>query len=275
MVCSIIMPCIMNSEQFAFTRLAAQALDPLAWVWVLATAGVLLYLWRRTRPVGGLLAVLSLVWLGLLGWEPAAKLAFRTIENRYDLPTDIPKDVAGLIVMGGGAESDSVIHETPHAFSDYSIERLSHSRTLALAHPHWTVVFTGHYGKGTVHPAPRTEAQAALDYWKSKGLPPNPIEMEERSHNTRENAVNTAQLLGDRKKKTWVLVTSAWHMPRAVTAYRMAGVNVLPYPVDFRVRQPIDWKNHSIAKGREMWHTVITEHAARLALWWQMRGVDG
>lgn len=260
----------MDASQFALTRLAAQILDPLMWVWALLVLAGVLWLWPRARHWGKRLALAAAAWLFLLGWEPSFKLAFRTIENVYPPVRDVPAEVQGMIVMGGGAEHDSTIDDAPHVFADFSIERLSRSWALAHAHPKWTVVFTGNYGKGTVQPAARTEAQAALDYWKAKGLPPNPVLMEERSHNTAENAMHTARLLGDRKAQPWLLVTSAWHMPRAMTAYRRAGVNVQAYPVDFRVRQPLSWSNYSLSKGRYMWHMVITEHVARVAVWWQV-----
>jgi uncharacterized SAM-binding protein YcdF (DUF218 family) len=55
----------------------------------------------------------------------------------------------------------------------------------------------------------------------------------DRSRNTCENAIFTAQLIKPTKQQTWVLVTSAMDMPRAVGVFRKAGFQVLPYPVDY------------------------------------------
>src|SRR5690606_20445467 len=54
------------------------------------------------------------------------------------------------------------------------------------------------------------------------------------SRNTAENARLTAAMLGAGQALPWLLVTSASHMPRAVASFRAAGLEVLPYPVDFR-----------------------------------------
>src|SRR3546814_1535478 len=55
-----------------------------------------------------------------------------------------------------------------------------------------------------------------------------------QSRNTAENARLTAALVGQGDGRPWLLVTSAWHMPRAVASFRAAGLEVLAYPVDFR-----------------------------------------
>jgi uncharacterized SAM-binding protein YcdF (DUF218 family) len=260
----------MSLDAFVLVRFAGQLLDPLNAVWVLAAVGVVRHLWRRKwRAALGWYAA-ALVWLGLLGWEPAGTLAFRSLEGQYTAPTPLPADIEGMVVLGGGAESDSVIHDGPGVTADYSIERLSQSLVLARAHPQWTVLFTGEYGKASTLPIQRTEARSALAYWESKGLPRNNIELEERSHNTAENAFYAAQHLGDRKQKKWLLVTSAWHMPRAMTAFALAGVNVVPYPVDYRAPQTLMWSRYSLSKGRYLWHMTCMEHAARLALVFQM-----
>src|SRR3546814_14992278 len=60
------------------------------------------------------------------------------------------------------------------------------------------------------------------------------VRFEAQSRNTAENARLTAALVGQGDGRPWLLVTSAWHMPRAVASFRAAGLEVLAYPVDFR-----------------------------------------
>jgi uncharacterized SAM-binding protein YcdF (DUF218 family) len=64
------------------------------------------------------------------------------------------------------------------------------------------------------------------------GLPPGSFRYEERSRTTYENARYTAEAFG--REGRWLLVTSAFHMPRAVAAFRAQGIEVVPYPVDWR-----------------------------------------
>ncbi len=65
------------------------------------------------------------------------------------------------------------------------------------------------------------------------GIAPDRLILEERSRNTDENAERTAELLGS-QGGTVVLVTSAFHMPRSVGLFRSAGIEVVPWPVDYR-----------------------------------------
>jgi uncharacterized SAM-binding protein YcdF (DUF218 family) len=59
--------------------------------------------------------------------------------------------------------------------------------------------------------------------------------VEDRSRTTSENAVFSRELAKPKEGERWLLVTSAWHMPRAIGVFEKAGFPVIPYPVDFRV----------------------------------------
>ena len=67
---------------------------------------------------------------------------------------------------------------------------------------------------------------------------------EDRSRNTHENAVFSHALAQPKPGETWVLITSAFHMPRAVGAFRRAGWTVVPYPVDYALEPdpPMSWQ---------------------------------
>lgn len=63
--------------------------------------------------------------------------------------------------------------------------------------------------------------------------------MERRSRNTYENAVFTKALVAPKPGERWLLVTSAYHMPRSVGLFRRAGFLVEPYPVDWRIGERV------------------------------------
>lgn len=71
-------------------------------------------------------------------------------------------------------------------------------------------------------------------------MPRDRLILEERSRNTRENARFSAELANPKPGERWLLVTSAWHMPRAVGCFRRAGFPVTAYPVDYRTAGPRD-----------------------------------
>jgi uncharacterized SAM-binding protein YcdF (DUF218 family) len=71
-------------------------------------------------------------------------------------------------------------------------------------------------------------------------------------------------------KKPWLLVTSAWHMPRAMATFEKAGWNVTPYPVDFRTGRSTPWTDYSLSDGAAKWQLVLHE---LLGLWvYQLTG---
>jgi uncharacterized SAM-binding protein YcdF (DUF218 family) len=72
------------------------------------------------------------------------------------------------------------------------------------------------------------------ELWLSLGVPAEQMVFEEKSRNTWENAVFTRDLVKPKPGETWLLVTSAWHMPRSVGIFRHVGFPVVPYPVAYR-----------------------------------------
>jgi uncharacterized SAM-binding protein YcdF (DUF218 family) len=67
------------------------------------------------------------------------------------------------------------------------------------------------------------------------GVPRAAVVIEESSRNTRENAVETKKILDRGNLRTILLVTSAFHMPRALATFRRVGIDAVPFPVDFAV----------------------------------------
>jgi uncharacterized SAM-binding protein YcdF (DUF218 family) len=66
------------------------------------------------------------------------------------------------------------------------------------------------------------------------GIDPARVIFERDSRNTYENALYTKRLAEPGPDEVWLLVTSAFHMPRAVGVFRQAGWRVVPYPVDYQ-----------------------------------------
>lgn len=80
----------------------------------------------------------------------------------------------------------------------------------------------------------KSEAVLVADVLVDLGVPRDRIIIEPDSRNTRENALNSARIVLERGFRRVLLVTSAAHMPRALAAFRAAGVDAIPVPVDFR-----------------------------------------
>jgi uncharacterized SAM-binding protein YcdF (DUF218 family) len=85
-----------------------------------------------------------------------------------------------------------------------------------------------------------SESQYAGRLLESFGIARDRIVLEERSRNTLENAIYSKDLANPKAGERWLLVTSAYHMPRAIGVFRQAGFMVEAYPADWRTRGPVD-----------------------------------
>jgi uncharacterized SAM-binding protein YcdF (DUF218 family) len=103
---------------------------------------------------------------------------------------------------------------------------------LLRRHPEAKLLFTG--GQGSLLHGGMTEADVARDLWLSLGVPADRIMLETAARNTHENAVRSLALAQPKPGETWLLVTSASHMPRSMGVFRHAGWRITPWPVNYR-----------------------------------------
>jgi uncharacterized SAM-binding protein YcdF (DUF218 family) len=90
-------------------------------------------------------------------------------------------------------------------------------------------------GEGEFFPVGFAEARAMQGFVVEEGIAPSRVIVEERSRSTHENAVFAKDAIRPATGETWVLVTSAFHMPRAVACFAAVAWPVIPYPVDYKV----------------------------------------
>jgi uncharacterized SAM-binding protein YcdF (DUF218 family) len=86
--------------------------------------------------------------------------------------------------------------------------------------------------------------------------------LESRSRDTYENAVFTKRLINPGPGERWLLITSGWHMPRAMGCFRQAGFPVEPWSVDYRTRGRVEiWFKPAIPEGLRQMDFVMREYA--------------
>jgi uncharacterized SAM-binding protein YcdF (DUF218 family) len=214
---------------FAISKLFWLIAEPIAFLSILGVLGVLLGLTRFKRA-GRLLAAGAILALAVGLWTPIGALLLRPLEDRFPQP---PKDLptpTGIIVLGGALdEIKSEARGQEILTADAS--RLTNAVELARRYPTARLVFTG--GAGSLSNEP-SEAIGVRKLWLALGAQPERMSFETKSRNTWENALFTRELLKPKPGETWLLVTSAWHMPRSVGIFRRVGFNVTPYPVAYR-----------------------------------------
>ena len=187
---------------------------------------------RRPR-LGGAIAAFSLSALLLCGLSPLARLAVLPLEQRFPAYAG-GEAVTGVIVLGGSVESFESLRRGQFVMNDAG-ERMLALGDLARRFPEARLVFSG--GPGGLG-APESEATAVERFAGSLGVSPGRITFEGASRNTRENALFTAALVPPKAGERWLLVTSAFHITRAMGCFRAIGYEVVAYPVDYRTGGP-------------------------------------
>ena len=197
----------------------------------LSLLGSLLLLTRFTR-LGRALLVMSAVMLAVCGFSPLGNLLLYPLESRF--PTWSPSQAApdGIIVLGASIDVDmSRAHGIPVVGT--SADRIIRTTALARKYPNARVVFTG--GSPNLISSDAKEADLAAEIFESLGIDKSRLILERRSRNTYENALFTKAMVDPKPGERWLLVTSAYHMPRSIGLFRKAGFAVEPCPVDWRV----------------------------------------
>ncbi|WP_267421118.1 YdcF family protein [Methylobacterium sp. GC_Met_2] len=193
--------------------------------------GVLLHV-TRLRRTGTALALLGATGLAIGGLAPLSEAVLLPLEQRFPaFPADGPPPT-GIIVLGGGIESGLSEARAQVVVNDAG-ERPIYLADLARRFPTARLVFSG--GSGFIGGG-ISEADIVSRQADTIGVPRTRLILENRSRNTRENAIFTAALVLPKPGERWLLVTSAWHMPRAVGCFRQAGFTVDAFPVDYRTR---------------------------------------
>ncbi len=246
---------------FVFSKIVWLLIQPANLLLLLLLAGLLLGLtpWRRAgRWLTGL-AALGFAAVAIL---PMGDWLIQPLEQRFPAPDGLPERVDGIIVLGGAVGVAGTVAYGRPALNGHA-ERMTEFIALARRYPAAKLVFTGGdatlLGDGKV-----TEADVARFLFETIGPAPDRVIYESESRNTFENAINSKRLVAPADGERWLLVTSAFHMPRAVGVFRKAGWTVEPYPVDYKSRRRPGLR-FSLAGGLSKLHYATHEWIGMIA----------
>ena len=241
---------------FGVSQLMSAITQPVFWL-ALWWGVALLVISRWRRAALGMLW-LGLVVLGLLGFEALPHALLRPLENQYPVPSAaLVERHVGVVVLGGATQHPRSYQAHAQVPLGEAAERMTVPVGLLRQHPKLALVFSG--GEGRLRTTGVTEAELARVFYQEQGVDLARVTLEAGSRNTRENARQVAALLGARCQAPWLLVTSAWHMPRAMAEFESVGCRVTPYPVDFRTGVSTAWSDYALARSLVQWQTALHE----------------
>lgn len=216
----------------------------------------------RIRRAGRLLLSAMVLAMGGLAVLPAG-LWLSPLEGRFPPPSVLPIGVDGVIVLGGALDVKSS-YRSGRPELNAAADRVTGLLELARRYPAAKLVFSG--GTGALLDDRHREADLIPALLDRLGGTADRLVLERDSRNTHENAVLSKALAGPRPGESWLLVTSAFHMPRAVGVFRHSGWEVIPYPVDYRSIGRPDWTSPpDLARGLAEFSLAMKEWVGLIA----------
>lgn len=189
-----------------------------------------------------LLLLLSFFWKGrakLLRWTSVGLLLFFSsplvmngVNHAYEHPIVADEDLEHHkigVVLGGYAAYDTT---TSRVIFRFGSDRFNQAIRLLKNGTIDRLIVSG--GSGFITRPDLKEALYVGDYLEEIGIPKRKFILESESKNSRENAVNTAQILADMgaTDAPVMLITSGFHMPRAQACFDKVGIHTTPYATD-------------------------------------------
>ena len=217
---------------FVLSKTLGIMLLPINFLIGIGVLGIVLS-FTRLVGLGRTLMAASIVLLAACGFSPLGAWLLYPLESRFP-PWDAtqgPPD--GIVVLGGGIETNPSDARGMAVFTS-SAGRIVAAAALAHRYPTARILYSGG-NANLVSDDVAKEADIAVAVFESLGVSKARLIIERRSRNTFENAEFSKALASPKSGERWLLVTSAYHMPRSVGIFRKVGFAVEPYPADWRL----------------------------------------
>ena len=232
---------------------------PAGWfVWLPLFAAIFLIggMLRAARIAVALLAL----WTVLLAVLPTGNWLMNRLETAYPRPATLPDGIDAVAVLAGAERLRASALSGSLEFGSHG-ERISEALALARAYPRakiWIVGGIARHG--------RRDVDWTADYWRRAGLAPSRIGKIAGTLDTCANARGIATALPGKRV---LLVTSGFHMPRAMACMKAAGVDAIAYPVDRQVSD-LAFFSPTFFENVERADVALHEYAG--LAWYRLRG---
>jgi len=170
---------------------------------------------------------------------PTGPFLLWKLENKFP-KHEISTNIDGILILGGGTNEFLTFQHNQLNFNN-NVERLTESISLIKKFPNAKIVYSG--GTPTISKKKPiiTGIDVAKKFYLRVDIPIDKFIFENKSKNTYENIIYSKKFIGDTNDENWILLTSAYHMKRAMLVAENQKLNFIPYPVDFRTRKNFTW----------------------------------
>ena len=190
----------------------------------------LLATWVGARAVASTLLTTFLLAVALVVFLPFDHWLGAPLETRI-AAAPLPERIDGIVLLGGAVEW-RVTRERGQLALNAAGERVAAAAALAQRYPGVPLVVTGSFADAFVGDFRAIPSEGSLFF--GPHFEGRPITYLGLARSTYEDALFALDAVNPGPGEVWLLVTSAWHMPRAHGTFATLGWTLLPYPVDYR-----------------------------------------
>ena len=251
---------------FLFKKIVAPFFFPLSICLELLLLGLFALWFTRRQKTGKILASIGVIFLVTISYDTVSNMFLRPVESKYLPITDTSafKDVKWVVVLGGGHFSDPKLAITDQ-LSDASLVRLVEGIRIHKKLLSSKLVLSG----GSVFDS-TSDAGAMAKMATALGIDNREIILESKSKDTKDQAMFIRNIIGNNR---FFLVTSASHMTRSVAFFKSKGMNPIPAPVGFQVKNASSMSPRRFfpsGKGIDKMERVVYEYLG--IEWARLRG---
>ena len=182
---------------------------------------------------------ISFIYILFISIFPIGKFGIYLLEKEFHTRTEYPYKIDGILILSG-ATNPYLSNEYNSIEINGSAERLIESVFLINKHKEAKIIFSG--GSGSINFNKLTHSKIAKKFFEKMNVDNGQIIYENKSRNTYENIVFSKKIAMPKKNESWLLVTSAFHMKRAILIAKKQNWKLIPYPVDFYQPKQISFK---------------------------------
>jgi uncharacterized SAM-binding protein YcdF (DUF218 family) len=237
---------------------------PLTIILILLISGV----WLRKKKYGKKLMGSGIILLLLFSNQFLANVAMKAWEPDFKAFDNLPEYEVGIVLTGV-----TNLNKTAYdrVFFSRGADRATHAVQLYKLGKIKKILITG--GQGLNPANPNTEAELLRDFMVMTGVPREDVLVENKAKNTRENALFSKEILiqeGFNLDQNFLIITSAFHMPRSKGCFDKVGLQTDTFPVDYYsqdIRFSIPVLLQPDPYSIFMWHKLFKEWIGITVYW--------
>ena len=200
-------------------------------IFILITLFTMFLYFINSRRLSLIIYLINFIFIALISFLPIGSYLTYIIEKEFHTNTKFPERVDGILILGG-ATNPLLFKEFDQISLNGSAERLVESVMIIRKFEKAKVIFSG--GSGIVNRSDLGHSQVVKLFYKKMGVDINKIFFEDKSRNTHENIIYSKKIAKPKKNENWLLITSAFHMKRALLIAEKNNWKFVPYAVDFK-----------------------------------------